>query len=274
MAQISNAIKIKITFSVAEIGIYCVRCKRCIFIRFPKTYYVKRCVGVPGDTLTIINRKIIVNGSALTEPENKKLSYFVAARDEINKRNFVGFGIDGDDYYYLGRMKDNRALYKMFLTEAQVQTLKAAPYVLSVEDDYTKSDGPDSDIFPNAMSNLWNGDNYGPVTVPKKGITIPVNKLTLDMYGEMIRLYEHHDKVSIVDDKLTVNGVEMKEYTFQQDYYFMMGDSRHNSLDSRYWGFVPADHIVGKPLFIWFSVNEYADLLHKIRWTRIFTAVD
>ena len=239
-----------------------------------KTYYVKRCVGLPGDTLTIIDRKIIVNGSTLTEPEHMKFSYFVTAKDEINKRNFVGLDIDGDDYYYLGRMNNNRALYKMFLTDAQVQNLKATPYVLSVEDDYTKNDWPDSDIFPNAMRNLWNGDNYGPVIVPKKGITIPIDNTTLEMYGEMIRLYEHHDEVSIINDKLTVDGIHIREYTFQQDYYFMMGDSRHNSLDSRYWGFVPADHIVGKPLFIWFSVNQHADLLHKIRWSRIFSAVD
>lgn len=239
-----------------------------------KTYYVKRCVGIPSDTLMVKDSKLIVNGMALREPVNMKFSYLVTARDEINKRNFTKLGIDADDYYFLGRMQDSKAVYKMFLTNAQAEELTAVPYILSVDDDYMTHDGPDSDIFPSVMNTSWNGDNYGPIVIPQEGMTIPVNRSTLGMYGETIRLYEHHNNIVVADEALRIDGKPLKEYTFKQDYYFMMGDSRNNSLDSRYWGFVPADHIVGKPLFVWFSVDKHADLLHKIRWKRLFTIID
>jgi len=105
-------------------------------------------------------------------------------------------------------------------------------------------------------------------------MTIAVNDSTLGIYGETIRLYEHHDDVVTNGHTLTIGGHNMKTYTFKQGYYFMMGDNRNNSLDSRYWGFVPADHIVGKPLFVWFSIDQHADWLHKIRWNRLFTLVN
>ena len=239
-----------------------------------KKFYVKRCVGIPGDTLVIKDRKLFVNGTPLNEPMDMKYSYMMTASDEINKRNFVKMGIDPDDYYFLGRTQDGAVIYKILLTKAQHNELSAAPYVTSIGKDHTTSDGPDNDIFPSVMNTSWNGDNYGPVVVPRKGTSIPINDSTLAMYGETIRVYEHHDNLSISDKSLVIDGKAMSDYTFRQDYYFMMGDNRNNSLDSRYWGYVPADHIVGKPLFIWFSVDKYADLLHKIRWNRIFSVID
>jgi signal peptidase I len=182
--------------------------------------------------------------------------------------------IDADDYYFLGRRNDGHAVYKMLLTNAQAENLAASSYILSVADDYSTHDGPDSDIFPSAMNTSWNGDNYGPVVIPSKGMTIPINATTMAMYGETISLYEHHTEVKVGNETLFIDGKQMNEYRFSQDYYFMVGDNRNNSLDSRYWGFVPMDHIVGKPLFVWFSVDKHADLLHKIRWNRIFTLVD
>jgi signal peptidase I len=238
-----------------------------------KTYYVKRCVGIPGDTITIKNRQLAANGKLLSSPVNMKFSHLVTAPEEITKRNLLKLGVDPDDCYLLGRTNDNKAIYKMFLTQAQLDDAKKAPYILSVGDDYTTHDGPDADIFPLAMNNAWNGDNYGPLVIPAEGMTIPVNDSTLSLYGSTIRLYEHHENVSIDNGVLTIEGKQLKTYTFQQDYYMMMGDNRNNSLDSRYWGFVPADHIVGKPLFIWLSLDEHADLLHKVRWSRMFTAI-
>lgn len=238
-----------------------------------KTYYVKRCVGVPGDTLSIRERELIVNGKALSKPANMKFSYLVSAKDELTKRSLAKLGLDPDDYHFLGRTKENKAFYKMYLTNEQVTAVKSVPFILSVDDDYTAHDGPDADIFPSVMNTLWNGDNYGPIVLPQEGMVISIDSSTLGMYGETIRLYEHNENVTIGDDTLMIDGKPVKEYTFKQDYYFMMGDSRNNSLDSRYWGFVPADHIVGKPLFVWFSVDDHADLLHKIRWNRLFKIV-
>jgi signal peptidase I len=239
-----------------------------------KTFYVKRCIGIPGDQLVINNRNLIVNGKALTHPVDMKFSYLVSAKDEITKRNLSKLGVDPDDYYFLGRDTKGRALYKMYFTGAQLSAANAAAYILSVDDDYTSHDGPDEDIFPTSMNTMWNGDNYGPLTVPKEGMKININDSTLRLYGETIRLYEHHENVDVSENKLVIDGQDVAAYTFKQDYYFMMGDNRNNSLDSRYWGFVPADHIVGKPLFVWMSVDQHADLLHKIRWSRLFTAIE
>src|ERR1041385_8122266 len=104
-------------------------------------------------------------------------------------------------------------------------------------------------------------------------MTIQVNDSTMGLYGETIRLYDHQKNVEVADGRLTIGGKEYKEYTFQQDYFFMMGDNRNNSADSRYWGFVPDDHIVGKALFVWMSIDQEADLFHKVRWKRLFSRI-
>jgi signal peptidase I len=239
-----------------------------------KTYYVKRCVGIPGDTLSVVDRQLNVNGQNLLVRPGMKFSYLVTAEEEITKRAFRNLQVDADDYYFFGRMNDGKALYKMFLTQAQLEMLRAASYVTDVRVDHTTQDGPDADIFPLAKNAEWNGDNYGPLIIPQEGMTIAVNDSTMALYGETIRLFEHHDNVTVANGTLTIEGQALKEYIFRQDYYFMMGDNRNNSLDSRYWGFVPYDHIVGKPLFVFFSVDQHADLLDKIRWSRIFTLVE
>ena len=238
-----------------------------------KTYYVKRCVGIPGDTLMLRSRDVIVNGKLLARPDNMKVSYLVTTRDVIRERAFSKFDLDPDDYYYLGKDKMGHGIYKMLLTDLQAQQLKGAPFLIEISDDYTTHDGPDEDIFPLTMNKKWNGDNYGPLVIPKEGMTIIVNDSTLGLYGEAIKQYEHHKDVKVGKDALEIDGSPRKEYTFRQDYYFMVGDSRNNSLDSRYWGFVPADHIVGKPLFIWMSIDEHAGAINKIRWKRLFKAI-
>lgn len=239
-----------------------------------KTFYVKRCAAIAGDRLEIKNRQLIVNGKPIENPEEMKVSYLVTAKDEIRERNLTKLALDPDDYYFLGRTSDDKALYKMLLTPAQHKALKHSPFILTVQDDFTTYNTPDQDIFPTIKNTSWNGDNYGPIVIPKQGMKLQINDSTLAYYGETILSYEHLDDAVISDNKLIIDGQVVSEYTFSQDYYFMMGDNRNNSLDSRYWGFVPWDHIVGKPLFIWFSVDKYADLWNKIRWKRMFTLVD
>ncbi len=239
-----------------------------------KTNYIKRCVAIPGDVLKIVDKQVIVNDEPLPNPEDMQFSYLVTSKDEINERNLQKMGIDPDDYNYLGRPDAGRAVYQMYITKEKVEELRKLPYVISVGDDYRMTNGADSRIFPRSKYSRWNADNYGPITIPKEGMTISINDSTLAFYGNTILLYDHNENVVVGDSTLTIDGKEVKEYTFHQNYYFMMGDNRHNSLDSRYWGFVPEDHIVGKAFFIWLSIDKYAGFFDRIRWRRFFKMIN
>jgi signal peptidase I len=235
-----------------------------------KTYLVKRCVAVHGDKLEIRDKQVFINGKATDNPVGMKFSYLVMAKDEIHKRHLLTFGLDHDDYSYLGRTADAKfAAYTMLLTHEQVEKIKSASFIVSVEDNRASYDQPDGNLFPSLKSTVWTANNYGPLFIPEKGMKMVVNDSTMNVYGEIIRLYEGHKDVMIKNGQLFIEGKPVSEYVFTQNYYFMMGDNRHNSLDSRYWGFVPEDHILGKPLFIWMSLDTEADLLHKIRWGRL-----
>jgi signal peptidase I len=238
-----------------------------------KTNYIKRCVAVPGDVLEIKDRQLFINGEAQPNPPEEQLSYLVTSKDEINERNLEKLDIDPDDFSFQGRPETNKVVYQMFLTKAKVDELKALPYITSVSEDYRTHEGPDARIFPGTKYTPWNGDNYGPLTIPKEGMKIIINDSTLYTYGRTIKDYDLNKDVKIEGDKLMIDGKEVVEYTFKQNYYFMMGDNRHNSLDSRYWGFVPEDHIVGKGFFIWLSINKHGSFLNKIRWNRFFKLV-
>ncbi|MCB0489291.1 MAG: signal peptidase I [Cyclobacteriaceae bacterium] len=239
-----------------------------------KTYLVKRCVAVGGDELEIKNNQLFINGTISKNPPEMKLSYVVTAKDEIHQRNFSSLDMNSDDYSFLGRTSDAKAVYRMLLTSDQLSDLKQAPYIISIEDGSKLNEAGGAPLFPSLMNGQWDAENYGPLKVPAKGWTIKVDASTLDRYGELIEEYEGNENVTVSNGQLSIDGELVSEYTFKQDYYFMMGDNRHNSLDSRFWGFVPADHILGKPLFIWMSIDSEADLLHKIRWRRLFSLID
>lgn len=238
-----------------------------------KTNYIKRCVAVAGDVFQIKDRQVIVNGQPSANPEEMQYKYIVIAKDEINPRHLEKFEIDPDDSHLMGRVEQNKVVYEMFLTKSKVDQLKAQSYITSVEIDYRMNEGPDSRTFPGSKYTPWNGDNYGPLTIPKEGMKITINDSTLSIYGSTIRDYDLNKDVKIEGDKLLIDGKEVTEYTFNQNYYFMVGDNRHNSHDSRYWGFVPEDHIVGKGFFIWLSLDKHGSFLNKIRWNRFFKPV-
>ena len=238
-----------------------------------KTNYIKRCMGLPGDVLEVKARQVFVNGSAMEVKPGMQFSYLVYAKDEINERNLSKLSIDPDDYAYLGRPEEKQVVYQMFLTKEKAEELKSISYITAVADDYRTHQGTSYNIFPTSKYSPWNGDNYGPIMIPKEGMKIQLNDSTLAFYGSTIQRYDHNKNVELKEGKLFIEGQEVKEYTFKQNYYFMMGDNRHNSLDSRYWGFVPEDHIVGKAFFIWLSIDKYGDLLHKIRWGRFFNLI-
>ncbi|GAB1445513.1 signal peptidase I [Flammeovirgaceae bacterium] len=239
-----------------------------------KTNYIKRCVGISGDVLSVVNKQVIVNGEPLPNPPDMEYSYLVTAKDEINERNLNNLGIDPEDYTFLGRPEEGKAVYQMFLTLKMADEISKLSYILSVADDYRMGGNADPRIFPKSKYSRWNADDYGPLTIPKEGMTIHINDSTLAFYGNTIKLYDHNDNVVLTDSTLTIDGQPIKQYTFKQNYYFMMGDNRHNSLDSRFWGFVPEDHIVGKAFFIWLSINKYGGFLDRIRWKRFFKMIN
>jgi signal peptidase I len=247
---------------------------RSTWIHYPvdlKMNYIKRCVAIPGDTLVIKSSDLFVNGKAQGKPPLMQYSYEVVASDEINERNFAKLGLDPEDHSEGSRSNDNKVYYRIFLTDDKVEELKSLPYIISVKK-VVKTER-EYNIYPRYDSISWSGDNYGPIVIPAEGMTITINDSTLSFYGTAIRDFEHNKNVVIDKDGLTIDGQKVTQYTFKQDYYFMMGDNRHNSHDSRYWGFVPADHIVGKGFFIWLSIDKYGSWLGKIRWSRFFKPI-
>ena len=248
-----------------------------------KTNYIKRCVGIPGDVLQIKDQEVIVNGQALPHPPDMQFSYEILANGEISQRNFEKFGLGSEDYQPAYQTQDGKIGYYAFLTEEAFKELAAnkPSYVISI----TKKNRDEKDTYPYGgwhksygqaknPNMTWSQDNFGPVWIPKEGETIQINDSTLTLYGNTIVLYDHNDDAKIENGKLIIDGKEVTEYTFKQNYYFMMGDNRHNSLDSRYWGFVPEDHIVGKAFFIWLSIDREAGFFNKIRWSRFFKLIE
>jgi signal peptidase I len=247
-----------------------------------KTNYIKRCVGIPGDTLFILDKQVYANGKPIGNPPDMEYSYIVTAKGPINDRNLLKYGLGPEDYNVIGRPSDGTVEYIMFLTHKLAEEIKQSPYIVSVElEKRNDEDGvfpyssyADGDVDTSKKKYThWATDNFGPLWIPKKGASLEINDSTLALYGTTIKLYDHNDDVKIENGKLFVDGKEVTQYTFKQNYYFMMGDNRHNSLDSRFWGFVPEDHIVGKAFFIWLSIDKDADFINKIRWNRFFKLI-
>jgi signal peptidase I len=234
-----------------------------------KTNYIKRCIAIAGDTLVIKDHQVFVNSTAAPNPPEMQYVYSVVAKTAINPRILEKYDIAELRSFNVGK---SGVEYSMRISPLVADELKKLPFITSVQ--WRTHSAPEENIFPNVNKFPWNGDFYGPLIIPKKGMTITLNDSTLTTYSKTIIRYEHNDDVKIQGGKLFIDGKEVTEYTFKQDYYFMMGDNRHNSLDSRYWGFVPEDHIVGKAFFIWLSLDRDAGFLNKIRWSRFFKLID
>jgi len=287
-----------------------------------KSNYVKRCVGIPGDTLEIIDGFVHTNGSKNQLPDRARVQYthFAYAQKGVSSRKLLAEGfsdfnrtykidnITESSYqqiipYIIGRMgntiEDFRVITtakglptdvirktglrvseilelkkEMTLTLDEATTMRKVPEIDSVVRRFSKKNVPNEAFFPNKIPFDWNEDNFGPLVIPKKGMTVNLNKENLPLYKKIIAEYEAND-LETSPSEIRINGNPTDQYTFKKDYYWMMGDNRHKSEDSRFWGFVPDDHIVGKPIFIWFSIKGINDGIKNwsIRWDRVFTTV-
>ena len=245
--------------------------------------YVKRCVGLPGDTLEIKDTQVYIDGKPLENPEEMQLNYLVQTTGPlITEDMFRELGISKDDQ----AMVSNESLllemglnhrdaqgrlaptYDLPLTKKMYETLSGNKKLVSriiMEPEFFSGQ-----MYPLNLYTKWDRNNYGPIWIPKKGATIKLTEDNLPIYERPIRAYEGNT-LEIKEDGIYINGSKTDEYTFKMDYYWMMGDNRHNSADARSWGFVPEDHIVGKPIVVWLSLDKDRDWFDgKIRWNRIF----
>jgi len=288
-----------------------------------KSNYVKRCVGIPGDTLEILNGFVYTNGSKNILPDRAKVQYthYGYSQKGVSSRKLSSKGYS--DYtrvykieniseptykqilpYIIGRkgntIEDFRVItgskglpteliYKTGLKVSEILELKKEiTLTLREAENLRKVQGIDSVVrrinqvkvpneafFPNKVPFDWNEDNFGPIVIPKTGMTVDLNQKNLSIYKKIIGEYEGNI-LELNQQGVKINGEYSSKYTFKKDYYWMMGDNRHKSEDSRFWGFVPDDHIVGKPVFIWFSIKGINDGIKnwKVRWNRVFTTVD
>ena len=241
-----------------------------------KDHYIKRCVAIPGDTLRIINRQIYINGKKGVNPKEMQFLNVVdfSKSTGINFQKLYDFGIGDTDSDYAGRpiALDKAKRIGMFLSEQQREKLKAINEDLLVE--YNEFPIEADKLFPHdpQISKGWSVDNYGPIWIPKAGVTVNLSPKNIALYRRIISVYENNTLVE-KNGTYIINGEAASSYTFKQDYYWAMGDNRHNSEDSRMWGFVPHDHIVGKPLFIWFSTRN-ASITDGIRFNRMFKSAN
>ncbi|MCD8285154.1 MAG: signal peptidase I [Prevotellaceae bacterium] len=230
--------------------------------------YVKRCVGLPGQWLEIRSRTVYIDGKPLEEPENAQYTYLVELRERtLPKELAKEIGLSSDDQltlYQTGACPLTKAMAARLRERRDVA--RSVELVGAKETDM---------LFPLGMQTGWTTDDYGPVWIPKKGETVTLTLDNLPLYERCISVYEGNELRVTDEGEIEINGEKTDKYTFRMDYYWMMGDNRHNSADSRYWGFVPEDHIVGKPLLVWWSRDkDYGPFNGGIRWRRLFRLVD
>jgi signal peptidase I len=230
--------------------------------------YVKRCIGIPGDTITIKSGQVYVNGKPVPDNNTQQTTYVVSTNGTtINPKAFERLNINRSDQSML-----TGTAYILPLTKSNAEAISKFSNVSEVSQYLTRAGVFTPYIFPYNPVYGWNEDNYGPIWLPVKGATVEIDTSNLCLYERIIDVYEEND-LRVEGSTIYINNKPSTSYTFKMGYYWMMGDNRHNSADSRYWGFVPEDHIVGKPKFIWLSLDKEASGIKKIRLSRMFMKV-
>ena len=230
--------------------------------------YIKRCIGLPGDTIQIKDEVVFINGKQVEMPYLSQFMYMVKTDgNPINRR--ILKQLDITEEVQMTESGDQ----VLTLTQESADKLKQLPNVKAVEKIIQPKGFWQPYIFPFDSSYAWNVDNFGPLYIPKAGATVQLTLANLPLYERIINAYELNT-LEVKNGKILINGKESTSYTFKLDYYWMMGDNRHNSADSRFWGFVPSDHIVGKAVFVWLSLDNNKSLFDgKIRWNKLFRTV-
>lgn len=231
--------------------------------------FIKRCIGLPGEDLQIVDQVVYINGKKLPNPIESQQTYAVKfSQNGLNCQKILeDEGVSREDYEnaLYGIYCGNDA-YELPLTELKAEELKSSYFVESVERKFYPASFGNSSIFPHTDSSRWSVDNFGPVHIPAKGEPLQLTLDNLPIYRRVIEVFEGNT-LQVKEGKIYINGEETASYTPKMDYYWMMGDNRHNSADSRYWGFVPEDHIVGKAALVVFSIDKDHG---KVRWERVF----
>lgn len=233
-----------------------------------RTPFVKRCIGTPGDTFKLVDGTAYINNKRLENPQDIEFNYLL-------KTNGIPFNEDFFEQYDIsegGPVMDMNT-YNITLTNKSAELIKKLPNVVKCER-MNEDSGLCSDyLFPSSFYYPWNMDNYGPLVIPQKGAKIELTKKSIPLYYRIIKVYEKNDLV-INNDSAFINGNYTKDYTFKMNYYFMLGDNRHNSSDSRMWGFIPENHIIGKALFVIASLDKGKKILKRFRWNRFFKKIN
>jgi signal peptidase I len=232
--------------------------------------YIKRCIAIPGDSLEVRGAEVYINGKQNTDWPGQQIDYIVSTDGTgINKK--ILQELDIQDVSPTSAPGEFRIIMTKKTAE-EIGKLKNVRSMTPVI--YSNGIIPET-LFPGDSRHFpWNVDNFGPLWIPQKGKTIILNKNNIALYQRLITIYEGHQLDVTRDGKIIIDGKEATEYTFALNYYWMMGDNRHNSFDSRYWGFVPEDHIVGKAWFLWMSWNKNGSFAQKIRWDRLFDGIN
>ena len=235
-----------------------------------KENYVKRCVGIAGDKIEIVNGQLMVNDEPQAEPEGmkKQFTYNVKTKGSGLNPKLLYKKFDITE----GSRGSNMNEYNLFLTDEALEGLNEFKNVKSITQNIDTTYNSPQYYFPNNNDHLWNIDNYGPILIPKKGSIIDLTMENIDLYKDIIEIYEENT-LKISENNIYINDSLASSYKFKMNYYWMMGDNRHNSADSRMWGFLPENHVVGKALFVWMSWDKNGKGLNKIRWDRLFSSV-